>query len=120
MNPERLRKSPNIAIVGSTSLLGRELQEMLQDRGFPAGRLALLETEEYAGLLQEFAGEIQITQVISPDAFKDIDIAFFTISDLFRHVSGKLNTSLSVPCILFKILISLEVNPKLLITVLTV
>ena len=53
---------------------------MLQDRGFPAGRLALLETEEYAGLLQEFAGEIQITQVISPDAFKDIDIAFFTCS----------------------------------------
>jgi aspartate-semialdehyde dehydrogenase len=42
------------------------------------GRLALLETEEYAGLLQEFAGEIQITQVISPDAFEDIDIAFFT------------------------------------------
>jgi aspartate-semialdehyde dehydrogenase len=38
----------------------------------------LLETEEYAGLLQEFAGEIQITQVISPDVFEDIDIAFFT------------------------------------------
>lgn len=53
---------------------------MLQDRGFPAGRLALLETEEYAGLLQEFAGEIQITQVISPTAFEDIDIAFFTCS----------------------------------------
>ncbi len=80
MNRERLRKSPNIAIVGSTSLLGKELQEMLQDRGFPTGRLALCETEEYAGLLQEFAGEIQITQVISPQAFDDIDIAFFTCS----------------------------------------
>jgi aspartate-semialdehyde dehydrogenase len=77
MNPERLRKSPNIAIVGSTSLLGKELREMLEDCGFPMGKLAMFETEEYAGLLQEFAGEIQITQVIAPDAFKDIDIAFF-------------------------------------------
>ena len=78
MNHERLRKSPNIAIVGSSSLLGKELKEMLEGRSFPAGRLVLLETEEYAGLLQEFAGDIQITQVISPDAFDDIDLAFFT------------------------------------------
>jgi len=78
MDPQRLRKAPNIAIVGSTSLLGKELQEMLEDRALPIGRLALLETEEYAGLLQEFAGEIQITQVISPDTFDDIDIAFFS------------------------------------------
>jgi aspartate-semialdehyde dehydrogenase len=80
MDFDRLKKSPNIAIVGSTSLLGKELQDMLEARGFPTGRLTLLETEEYAGLLQEFAGEIQITQVISPDAFDDIDIAFFTCS----------------------------------------
>src|SRR2546428_9733655 len=80
MNQDRLRKLTNIAIVGSTSLLGKELRQMLEDRGLPVGRLALLETEEYAGLLQEFAGDIQITQVISPKAFADIDIAFFTCS----------------------------------------
>src|SRR5262245_37892882 len=78
MDPRRLRTSPNIAIVGSTSLLGKELREMLESRALPIGQLSLLETEEYAGLLQEFAGEIQITQVISPDAFENIDIAFFT------------------------------------------
>jgi aspartate-semialdehyde dehydrogenase len=80
MDAQRLRKSPNIAIVGSTSLLGKELREMLEDRAFPIGKLSLLETEEYAGLLQEFAGDLQITQIISPDAFEDIDIAFFTCS----------------------------------------
>src|SRR2546422_8981933 len=80
MNQDRLRKSPNIAIVGSTSLLGKELRQMLDDRGLPVGRRALLETEEYAGLLQEFAGDIQITQVIAPQALQDIDIAFFTCS----------------------------------------
>ena len=80
MDAQRLRKSPNVAIVGSTSLLGKELQDVLDTRGLPVGRLALLETEEYAGLLQEFAGEIQITQVIAPSAFDDIDIAFFACS----------------------------------------
>src|SRR5688572_30823122 len=80
MNEKRLRTAPNIALVGSTSLVGKELRQMLEDGGFPMGHLALFETEEYAGLLQEFAGEIQITQVISPDAFKDIDIAFFSCS----------------------------------------
>jgi aspartate-semialdehyde dehydrogenase len=80
MDWERLRKYPNIAIVGSTSLLGKELQEMLEARSLPMGKLVLLETEEYAGLLQEFAGEIQITQVISPAVFENIDIAFFTCS----------------------------------------
>src|SRR2546422_1495938 len=80
MNQDRLRKSPNIAIVGSTSLLGKELRQMVDDRGLPVGRLALLETEEYAGLLQEFAGDLQITEGIAPQAFQDIDIAFFTCS----------------------------------------
>src|ERR1051326_8081191 len=80
MNQDRLRKPPNVAIVGSTSLIGKELRQMLDDRGWPLGRLTLLETEEYAGLLQEFAGDIQITQVISPETFADIDIAFFTCS----------------------------------------
>jgi aspartate-semialdehyde dehydrogenase len=80
MDAQRLRKSPNVAIVGSTSLLGKELHDVLDTRGLPVGRLALLETEEYAGLLQEFAGEIQITQVIAPSAFDDIDIAFFACS----------------------------------------
>jgi aspartate-semialdehyde dehydrogenase len=80
MNHERTRKPPNVAIVGSTSLIGKELQQMLEDRGWPVGRLALFETEEYAGLLQEFAGAIQITQVISPESLADVDIAFFTCS----------------------------------------
>src|SRR3954469_5873380 len=80
MNQERFRKPPNVAIVGSTSLLGKELRQMLEERSWPVGRLALFETDEYAGLLQEFSGDLQITQVISPATLADIDIAFFTCS----------------------------------------
>ncbi len=80
MNEDRLRKSPNVGIIGSSSLLGKELMEMIEEGGFPLGKLFPLETEEYAGLLQEFAGDIQITQIISPETLQDVDIAFFACS----------------------------------------
>jgi aspartate-semialdehyde dehydrogenase len=80
VNPERLRQAPNVAIVGSSSPPGKELREIIENSAFPVGNLSLLETEEYAGLLQEFAGEIQITQILSPEVFADTDIAFFACS----------------------------------------
>jgi aspartate-semialdehyde dehydrogenase len=85
MNEDRLRRSPNVGIIGSSSLLGKELKDMIEEGGFPLGRLILLETEEYAGLLQEFAGDIQITQIISPEALEDVDIAFFTCGPEIMH-----------------------------------
>jgi aspartate-semialdehyde dehydrogenase len=66
--------------VGSSSPLGKDLREVIETSAFPVGKLALLETEEYAGLLQEFAGELQITQIISPEVFADTDIVFFACS----------------------------------------
>jgi len=80
VNPERLRQAPNVSIVGSSSPLGKELREIIESSAFPVGHLSLLETEEYAGLLQEFAGQIQITQILSPEVFAETDIAFFACS----------------------------------------
>ena len=80
MNPERLRQAPNISIVGSSSPVGKELRDTLESSGFPAGKISLIETEEYAGLLQEFAGEIKITQILREEVFADTDIAFFACS----------------------------------------
>src|SRR5438034_10105302 len=34
MNEDRLRRSPNVGIIGSTSLLGKELKELVEDGGF--------------------------------------------------------------------------------------
>ena len=80
MNLDRLQRAPNIALVGSSSPAGKELKDLIQESGLPVGNVKLIDTEEYAGLLQEFAGQIQITQVISPSAFENIDIAFFACS----------------------------------------
>lgn len=75
-----MRRAPNVAIVGSSSPVGKELKDLLQESGLPVGNVKLLDTEEYAGLLQEFAGQIQITQIIAPSAFDEVDIAFFACS----------------------------------------
>lgn len=80
MGSEGGSRKPSVAIVGSSSLIGRDLRELLEERAFPLSSLDLLETEEYAGLLQEFAGTIQVTQVISKDRLKGIDIAFLACS----------------------------------------
>jgi len=80
VNLDRLQRSPNIAIVGSSSPVGKELKDLIQESGLPIGKVSLIDTEEYAGLLQEFAGQIQITQIISPSAFDNVDIAFFACS----------------------------------------
>jgi aspartate-semialdehyde dehydrogenase len=80
VNLDRLQRAPNIALVGSSSPVGKELKDLIQESGLPVGHLKLIDTEEYAGLLQEFAGQIQITQVISPSAFENVDIAFFACS----------------------------------------
>jgi aspartate-semialdehyde dehydrogenase len=82
VNLERLRRAPNVAIVGSSSPVGKELKELVQETELPIGKLKLLETEEYAGLLQEFAGQIEITQILAPSSFDNIDIAFFACSPL--------------------------------------
>ena len=80
MNLERLRRAPNVAIVGSSSPVGKELKELIQETELPIGTLKLVETEEYAGLLQEFAGQLEITQILAPSSFENIDIAFFACS----------------------------------------
>ena len=80
MNLDRLRRAPNVAIVGSSSPVGKELKDLIQETGLPVGNVKLLDTEEYAGLLQEFAGQVKVTQIIAPSAFDNVDIAFFACS----------------------------------------
>ena len=47
----------NVALVGACSLLGKEGKSVLEARGLPLGRLALLDSEAVQGQLTEFGGE---------------------------------------------------------------
>ena len=68
----------NIAIVGSTGLVGRTMMEVLQERNFPIGELHLLAGERSAGSLSQFNGtDIRVRNVADAD-FSTIDIGLFS------------------------------------------
>lgn len=66
-----------VAIVGATSLKGKELKEVLEERLFPVKKLDLLDDDEAVGQLTEFEGEPAFVRTIAPDAFAESDLVFF-------------------------------------------
>lgn len=66
-----------VAIIGATSLKGKELKEVLEDRNFPVRKLSLLDDDEALGQLSEFEGEPAVVQTVEPDTFKGNDLVFF-------------------------------------------
>ena len=78
------RTAPRIAIIGSTSPIGKALRELLEEDGGD-WNLTILDTDEYAGLLQEFRNEIEIVRVISPERLEQVDAAVFTCAPDFLN-----------------------------------
>jgi len=70
----------NLALVGAATLKGKEVKSLLEERGFPVGRLALLDVEEAKGQLTEFAEEPMIIQPVSRDSFENMTFALFASS----------------------------------------
>lgn len=69
--------SHRVAIVGASSLLGKELKQVLEDRRFPATDINLLDASVTAGTLTEAAGEPAFIRAIDEDSFEGVEIAFF-------------------------------------------
>lgn len=70
-------KSNRVAIVGASSLLGKELAQVLEDRHFPMSDLVLLDTSVQAGTLTEAAGEPTFIRSLAEDSFDGANFAFF-------------------------------------------
>ncbi len=66
-----------IAIIGATSLKGKELKEVLEERLFPVKKLALLDDGEALGQLTEFEGEPAFVQEVDAETFTENDLVFF-------------------------------------------
>lgn len=75
--PAGSRNSHRIAIVGASSLLGKELKKLLEDRNFPAGDFVLLDDSAMAGTLTEAAGEATFIRPLEEDSFEGSEIVFF-------------------------------------------
>ncbi|HML18541.1 MAG TPA: Asd/ArgC dimerization domain-containing protein [Bryobacteraceae bacterium] len=87
--PSGPRAFHRVAIVGASSLLGKELKQVLEDRNFPASETVLLDESVMAGTLTEAAGEATFIRALEEDSFEGAEFAFFagSASDAERNWS---------------------------------
>jgi aspartate-semialdehyde dehydrogenase len=66
-----------VAIVGASSLRGKELRQVLEDRNFPASDFVLLDESVVAGTLTEAGGEPTFIRALDQESFEGARFAFF-------------------------------------------
>ena len=71
----------NIAIVGATGAVGTLVRKLLETREFPVGEIKFLASARSLGKKIEFAGQQVPVELMSPEAFKGIDIAIGSTPD---------------------------------------
>ena len=76
-----------IAIAGASSLLGRELKDVLSESPLADANITLLDEEDAQGQLDQIGDEVAFIQAISADAFDHADFTFFCGSEALtlRH-----------------------------------
>ncbi len=72
-----------VAIAGATSLRGKDLKYWLEEGGFPAGEIRLVDEELASGTLTEVAGEPAIVQSVTESSFEGLRFVFFAGSASF-------------------------------------
>lgn len=70
-----------VAIVGASTLLGKELKDAISESPLAAATFALLDDEKSQGQLDQVGDEITFVQMIGPDAFEKVDFTFFCGSE---------------------------------------
>ena len=71
-------KPQHIAIVGATGAVGVEILRVLERRNFPVASLKLLASARSVGKTLEFKGKPYKVEELKADAFKGMNIAFFS------------------------------------------
>ncbi len=69
-----MSKNVNIAILGATGAVGKELLELLAEREFPIKNLKLLASPRSAGSKVIFKGQEIIVEAVQDSSFEDVDI----------------------------------------------
>lgn len=71
-------KKYNLAVVGATGLVGREMLKTLSQRNFPINKLKVIASERSAGKKIKFEDRELTVETVKEGTFKDIDIALFS------------------------------------------
>src|SRR5579859_579014 len=86
-NPLMKANLYRVALVGAAGLKGRELNEVLNQRNFPAADVRLLDDDESLGQLEAAGDEASFIQSVRAEQFDKVDFAFFASDESFtrRH-----------------------------------
>ncbi len=86
------RKSYNVAVIGATGAVGREMVAILEERSFPVSELHLFSSERSAGERIEFRGKpLTVKRLSGPEDAKGVQIALMSAgSDVSRAISPEL------------------------------
>ncbi len=79
----------NVAVVGATGVVGKEMLNVLGERNFPVGKLKLLASSRSAGSKISFQGREYTVEETRPESFKDVHIALFSSSEAASGVFAK-------------------------------
>ena len=74
----KLKKTYNVAVVGATGLVGRELLAVLHERGFPVGSVVALASAASVGEAVPFGDTELITKEATPQAFVGMDLVLMS------------------------------------------
>jgi aspartate-semialdehyde dehydrogenase len=66
-----------IAIVGASTLKGKEVAEVINDRNFPTIDVKLLDDDDSLGQLEAMKDEVTFIQSVRPEQFDNLDFTFF-------------------------------------------
>lgn len=72
------KETYRVAVVGVTGAVGAEMVKVLEERKFPVERLTPLASERSLGRSVTYQGEEIPVEVLTPESFKDIDVALFS------------------------------------------
>ncbi len=73
-----MSRPKHLAIVGATGAVGEEMLKCLEQRQFPVASLKLLASARSKGKVIPFHGEQIVVDELTPDSFKDVEIALFS------------------------------------------
>lgn len=97
-----------VAIVGSETLLGRELRDLLSTHRLDVPVKLIAAPEEEAGLLTETGGELEVVAKLEPEAFEGVSVALLACS----AAAAREVVRLSLPVIPIDLTYGLEETPN--------
>ncbi len=68
----------DIAVVGASGLVGRKIIEIIEERGFPVGKLVAIASDSSYGKEITVNKKNYRLQKLGPDVFKNLEFAFFS------------------------------------------